>query len=271
MWMTAREAARVLAEAGRDAGWPATVLNVLRGGVTTKTARVIVVHGGPYLVTGALEIADHLGRPVEHDGVTALCRCGESRSKPRCDATCVRSGFDDGQDPQRVPDRRDTYAGQQVTVFDNRGICQHSGFCTDRLPGVFHAGSEPFVTPSGGRMDEIVRAARDCPSGALSFAVDGTEARGQTDWGGTRPPAILISKDGPYRLTGGVEIVDGDERPPQRARGASAEHAALCRCGHSRNKPFCSGMHYYVELPRPAPGPGRRAFGLRVGRRPARA
>jgi hypothetical protein len=37
----------------------------------------------------------------------------------------------------------------------NRGLCQHSGFCTDRLSSVFRAGEEPFVTPSGGRMDEI--------------------------------------------------------------------------------------------------------------------
>ena len=30
-------------------------------------------------------------------------------------------------------------------------------------------------------MDEIIRAVRDCPSGALSYAIDGTEARGQAD------------------------------------------------------------------------------------------
>jgi Divergent 4Fe-4S mono-cluster len=40
---------------------------------------------------------------------------------------------------------------------------------------VFHQGKEPFVTASGGRMDEIIRAVRDCPSGALSYAVDGSE------------------------------------------------------------------------------------------------
>lgn len=51
-------------------------------------------------------------------------------------------------------------------MLDNRGICQHSGLCTDRLSGVFHARGEPFVTPSGGRLDEIIRAVRDCPSGA---------------------------------------------------------------------------------------------------------
>ena len=37
-----------------------------------------------------------------------------------------------------MPDKRDTYEGVQLTVYDNRGICQHSGFCTDRLSTVFH-------------------------------------------------------------------------------------------------------------------------------------
>ena len=67
----------------------------------------------------------------------ALCRCGESAVKPACDGTCHANGFSDAKDPARVPDHRDTYPGQQVTVFDNRGICQHSGFCTDRLPDCF--------------------------------------------------------------------------------------------------------------------------------------
>ena len=33
-----------------------------------------------------------------------------------------------------------------------------------------------------------------------------------------------------------------------RAAGSSREHYALCRCGHSQNKPFCSGMHWYVDF-----------------------
>jgi CDGSH-type Zn-finger protein/truncated hemoglobin YjbI len=209
---------------------------------------------GPYLVTNVPRLVDHLGEEHRPAPQLALCRCGNSAAKPLCDGS--HSGFTDARDPNRVPDRRDTYPGQQVTIFDNRGICQHSGFCTDRLATVFRTSADPFVAPSGGRMDEIIRAVRDCPSGALSYAIDGVEARDQADWGGTRPPAIEVTKDGPYRLTGSITVLDADGHPAQRAQGASAEHCALCRCGHSQNKPFCSGMHWYIGFRDPQPPAG---------------
>jgi truncated hemoglobin YjbI/CDGSH-type Zn-finger protein/uncharacterized Fe-S cluster protein YjdI len=140
-----------------------------------------------------------------------------------------------------------------VTVLDNRGTCQHSGLCTDRLATVFRAGQEPFVAPSGARADEITAAIQDCPSGALGMAIDGKAAHGQTDWGGTREPAIEVTKDGPYRITGGIALIDADGTPMARNAGASLEHYAVCRCGHSQNKPFCSGMHWYVGFRDPEP------------------
>ena len=50
---------------------------------------------------------------------------------------------------------------------------------------------------------------------------------------------IKSTENGPYLVTGDVTITDHD--------GASYEikgtTAALCRCGHSSNKPFCDGSH----------------------------
>ena len=179
---------------------------------------------------------------------------GQSAIKPFCDGTHANIGFSDAKDPERVPGKRDTYVGQQVTIFDNRGICQHSGFCTGRLATVFRLHDEPFVAPSGGRMDEIIRAVRDCPSGALSYALDGEEARAAVDHHGTRKPMIAVSKDGPYRVTGDIPLIAHDGIDIVREEGASGEHYALCRCGHSQNKPFCSGMHWYAEFRDPVPG-----------------
>lgn len=207
------------------------------------------MYDGPYLLTNVPDVRDWLGLDVPALPQLALCRCGESARKPFCDGSHAESGFTDAKDPDRVPDRRDSYDGQAVTVLDNRGLCAHSGFCTSRLPTVFRAGEEPFVAPSGGRLDEIQRAARSCPSGALSFAVDGREAREQVDQ--DRPPSVEVSKDGPYRITGGIDLVDAEGAPVERNDGASLEHYSLCRCGHSQNKPFCSGMHYYVNFSDP--------------------
>src|SRR5262249_45349736 len=91
--------------------------------------------------------------------------------------------------------------------------------------------------------------------GALSYAMDGIEARAQVDQ--ARSPAIEVSKDGPYRVTGGIPLVDehGDAVP--RNEGASLEHYSLCRCGKSQNKPFCSGMHWYASFHAPPPPGGR--------------
>jgi len=123
-----------------------------------------------------------------------------------CDGSHATSGFTDAKDPNRVPDQRDTYPGQQVTIFDNRGICQHSGLCTDRVPTAFRTGAEPFVAPSGGRLDELIRAVRDCPSGALSLGFDGpvTSTKRATWPTGTGPGSapIEVTQDGPYRVTG---------------------------------------------------------------------
>ena len=219
--------------------------------------QIQVLPDGPYLVANPLHLYDHLGVPIPARPLMALCRCGESEIKPTCDGTCHRIGFTDVKDLDRVADRRDSYIGQQVTVLDNRGLCQHSGLCTDRLASVFHLGQEPFVSPSGGRMDEIIRAVRDCPSGALSYALDTVEARAQVDHAGQREAAIEVCLDGPYRITGGLLLVNGSGEDVARNEGASREHYALCRCGHSQNKPFCSGMHWYVGFHDPLPGPDR--------------
>jgi CDGSH-type Zn-finger protein len=201
---------------------------------------------GPYLVTNADTLLTWLGECIPARPQMALCRCGGSAIKPFCDGTHARIGFTGQKEPDRVPDRRDTYVGKQITIFDNRGICQHSGFCTDNLASVFHVGQDPFVDPNGARMEAIIAAVKNCPSGALSYALDGVERRDEVDQ--AREPMITVSKDGPYRITGGIPLEDEQGKNEQRAQGSSREHYALCRCGHSQNKPFCSGMHWYVNF-----------------------
>lgn len=236
-----------------DAAVAASRLAELERLQTGLETRIQLATNGPYLVTNARDMFNWLGERLPVRPQMALCRCGASATKPFCDGSHARVGFTDAKDPNRVADRHDAYDGVRVTILDNRGLCSHSGFCTDRLSSVFHLGKEPFVTPSGARMDDIVRTVRACPSGALSYAVDGQEQRGDVDQ--DRPPAIEVSKDGPYRVTGAIPLVDQDGVDVARNAGASREHYSLCRCGHSQNKPFCSGMHYYVGFHDPRPDP----------------
>ena len=212
---------------------------------------ITVLPDGPYLATNTDRMVDWLGRVQPSRPQLALCRCGSSASKPFCDGAHARTGWSDAKADDRVADHRDTYVGQQVTVFDNRGTCAHAGFCTDRLAGVFHVDSEPFVTASGARMDEIIRAVRDCPSGALSYALAERECREDVDQ--DRPAQIEVSRDGPYRITGAIALVDGAGTDLPRNEGASREHYSLCRCGTSKNKPFCSGAHWECGFSDPVP------------------
>ncbi len=50
---------------------------------------------------------------------------------------------------------------------------------------------------------------------------------------------IKVRESGPYLVKGPVTITDVDGRP-YRVEG---ENVALCRCGHSKSKPFCDGSH----------------------------
>src|SRR5207249_3376749 len=128
---------------------------------------------GPLVVEGVETFENSRGEPVKVRRVMRLCRCGNSRNKPFCDGTHETAGWTDEKSPDRVADRLDTYAGDGVTILDNRGICAHAGFCTRGLPAVWRSGVEPWIDPSGAPAADIVATIRRCPSGALSYQQDG--------------------------------------------------------------------------------------------------
>ncbi len=51
---------------------------------------------------------------------------------------------------------------------------------------------------------------------------------------------ISVRENGPYKVTGPVTIVDAEGNPFELPAGSAV---ALCRCGHSANKPFCDATH----------------------------
>jgi CDGSH-type Zn-finger protein len=54
---------------------------------------------------------------------------------------------------------------------------------------------------------------------------------------------IKVRANGPYRITGPVRIVDAEGNEIVLPPGDSI---VLCRCGHSRTKPFCDKSHRRV-------------------------
>jgi uncharacterized Fe-S cluster protein YjdI len=139
---------------------------------------------------------------------------------------------------ERSPDARVEYRGQRITIHDNRAVCSHAGYCTDSLASAFKSEAEPWIDPDGADVEQIIETIRKCPSGALRYSIDGVEAKDRD-----REPTITVSKDGPYVVVGAPEL-QGEEQ----SRPESAEHYTLCRCGGSRNKPFCDGTHWHINF-----------------------
>lgn len=203
--------------------------------------RVSPMDDGPFLVEGASSITRMRdGSSLDMSSPAALCRCGGSGNKPFCDGSHARNGFSDAKDPNRVPDERRSYTSSdgRITVHDNRGLCAHAGVCTDNLAAVFRLRTEPFVDPDGAPADEIAAVVGGCPSGALTVTWHDDD-RSQ----GSAEPSIAFAPGGPYIISGGVDLIDVD-----LPDGPVTDHCALCRCGASTNKPFCSGKHWTVDF-----------------------
>lgn len=197
--------------------------------------RIIFEKDGPLRVEGLERFCNSRGDRITTKKTLSLCRCGASKARPYCDGTHASVGFSDAKSDDRVSDRLDRYEGRELTIRDNRGTCSHAGYCTSGLPSVWRR-IEPWIDPDGASADEIVRVIRQCPSGALAWEKDG-----KIEDSYSNVPEIEISRNGPYRVRGGI-LLEG----VQRGQGVSAEHATLCRCGQSLNKPFCDGSHWYA-------------------------
>ncbi len=194
---------------------------------------------GPYIVRNLRKLTNSKGETLAVRPIVALCRCGGSKIKPYCDGTHAAIGFDSAKSATpRAPDHLDRHDGKEVSVLDNRGTCCHFGNCTDHLPTVFHEDGNVFITPDGDAPEKIIDIVRACPSGALGFIRDGVTYSGEE-----REQEIYVAENASYYVRGGIEL----EGEPMN-QGANREHYALCRCGQSKNKPFCDGTHWWVKF-----------------------
>jgi CDGSH-type Zn-finger protein len=211
----------------------ATELKEFQAKAPSTGPRVVPELNGPYQVTNLTTLVNSRGETISARPEMALCRCGGSRNKPFCDGTHASIGFESRKLDGCTPDRRVSYIGKDITIFDNRGICQHAGFCTDNQPAVFKLHQDPWIDPNAAPGTTIAEQIHQCPSGALNHSpLIGIEHPG-------RETKIVVSKDGPYRVSGKIALETN-----VWGEGASKDHFALCRCGGSKNKPFCDGTHW---------------------------
>ena len=223
--------------------------------------KILPLPNGPYYLLNDMKpkIVENLqsseGKQLSTIVGIALCRCGASKNKPFCDGTHGTIGFSsenrtttivtdgDGSSNKEktIKDRRKSYVGKKITIHDNRRICSHAAECVNNLPSVFKLNTRPWIDPDAATSEEIINTIRKCPSGALSYSINGVEYRDQNE----RKPMVTVSKDGPFIITGGIDLI-GDNI--QFGDEASKEHYTLCRCGASSNKPFCDGMHKVINF-----------------------
>ena len=224
--------------------------------LSREKPKIVPLPNGPYYFINEMEpkVVENLqnskGEALSVTRGVSLCRCGASNNKPFCDGTHSKIGFssenkeedtNENQHHNIVKDKRKNYVGKGITIHDNRKICSHAAECVNNSPSVFKLNARPWISPDAAETEEIINTIRKCPSGALSYSLDGIEYRDHKE----TKPIITVSKGGPYHITGGIDLI-GDNI--QWAEGSSKEHYVLCRCGASNNKPFCDGMHRLINF-----------------------
>jgi CDGSH-type Zn-finger protein/uncharacterized Fe-S cluster protein YjdI len=118
-----------------------------------------------------------------------------------------------------------------ITVLYEGKRCIHARHCVTWGPTVFLAIVKgPWIHPETMDAERVAELAHICPSGAIRYRrKDGRPEE-------SAPPVNLaaVREGGPYAFRGDLRI----NGQPDGFR------ATLCRCGASKNKPYCDGSHH---------------------------
>ena len=133
--------------------------------------------------------------------------------------------------PSSVTAGVETVQGRQIELQFEAKRCIHSRFCVTWAPKVFLANVQgPWIHPDAMPVEQLVEVAHACPSGAIRYRrKDGAPNE-------PVPPVNLatVREAGPYAFRAALQI-DG---------APAGFRATLCRCGASKNKPYCDGAHH---------------------------
>jgi CDGSH-type Zn-finger protein/uncharacterized Fe-S cluster protein YjdI len=120
--------------------------------------------------------------------------------------------------------------GKAATVRFDGGRCIHARRCVMGAPAVFRAGVKGgWIEPDAASAEELLRVAYACPSGAITVE--------RKDGGAQEAPPranlVTVRENGPLAVHAEL-TVEGH---------GGMTRATLCRCGLSKNKPFCDNAH----------------------------
>ena len=150
-------------------------------------------------------------------------------AQPAATSTAQKAKAADGGQPTSVAGV-EAIEGKDLTLLYEGKRCIHARFCVTGAPRVFVANVVgPWIHPDEMPVDALVEIAHACPSGAIRYR----RKDGHADE--SAPPVNLLStrEAGPYAVHADI-VLDGQ---PLGYR------ATLCRCGASKNKPFCDQSH----------------------------
>jgi uncharacterized Fe-S cluster protein YjdI len=135
--------------------------------------------------------------------------------------------------------------GELVVTFDPN-VCRHAGECLRGLPQVFDVSRPDWIRLEGVWPEEVVTVVGRCPSGALQAVRAGTPPEKPLPFAS---PGVTLhaTRDGPVVVKGTVTLLLPNGQEQKRAGAFS-----LCRCGQTRNTPFCDGSHLRVGFRSPA-------------------
>jgi CDGSH-type Zn-finger protein/uncharacterized Fe-S cluster protein YjdI len=122
--------------------------------------------------------------------------------------------------------------GKQATIYFDAQRCIHSRNCVLSHPDVFvpHVKGE-WIHPDAQPVEELIRIGQNCPSGAIRVVqIDA----GATSDGLPVVNTVRVRENGPLAIEAQLQIKGVPQASPR---------ATLCRCGQSKNKPFCDGSH----------------------------
>jgi CDGSH-type Zn-finger protein len=189
---------------------------------------VTVIPNGPLKISGDALSLRYCGEPlgVEAGKDVYLCRCGQSSNAPFCDGSHSKSGF--VAEPGRGDAREiKVWQGRTIQTFFNPNVCMHVGYC--KPLGELR---ERELGGDDGAASEIAAVVQSCPSGALTWESSAVSVEAPES-----PADVEIMEGGEVRVHCAFDLNVG------RLARQPEDRATLCRCGLSKNKPFCDGRH----------------------------